>query len=62
MCGEVAENETGLAGFTPLSGGGGVPLFMPQTDTAPGTRSWQEVAELDAQSFMSISRLDLSER
>jgi hypothetical protein len=38
----------------------GVPL--PQVDTAPGSRSWKEVSELDAQGLMSITRVTLPDQ
>jgi hypothetical protein len=38
----------------------GMPL--PQVDTAPGSHSWKEITELDAQGLMSITRVTLPDR
>jgi hypothetical protein len=51
-----------LVGALPLPGGGGVPLVLPVQSTAPGSRTWKEVSELDAQGLMSISAPSLPER
>lgn len=51
-----------LVGALPMPSGGGIPLVMPVQSTAPGSRSWKEVSELDAQGLMSISTPSLPER
>lgn len=66
----VEENQRrflGISGATtkrPAFAGmvGSVPLLIDVQGTASGTRSWKELAEIDAQGFMSISKPSLPER
>lgn len=51
-----------LVGALPMPGGGAVPLIQSVQSTAPGSRTWKEVPELDAQGLMSISTPSLPER
>lgn len=58
----VTAKTVGITGIIPLPGGAGIPLLLPQTSTAAGTRTWKKVTELDAQGLMSISHLVMPER
>lgn len=50
-----------LSGLLPLAGGV-IPLLLPSQETAPGSRSWKEVTELDAQGLIFISKLVFPEQ
>jgi hypothetical protein len=51
-----------VVGVLPLPGIGFRPLIVPMQGTASGTKTWKEVAELDAQGLISISSLVLPEK
>lgn len=51
--------QLGLSGMIFVPGAGMVPLLSSDTGTAPGTRAWKEVSEIDAQGLMSIARVVL---
>lgn len=55
----VTAKTPAVVGVMPVPGIGVLPLVMPMQGTAAGTKTWKEVAELDAQGLMSISSLVL---
>ncbi|MES2511234.1 MAG: hypothetical protein V4625_14990 [Pseudomonadota bacterium] len=58
----VTERSIGFGGLMPIAGGGVMPIFIPQSATASGSRVWKEFSELDARGLITVSRVALPDR